>query len=396
MGFIGYEEDFEEYQETAKVSNIIGTTGTVISSDQLADISEEDLKIIKQTRLKSDPYTVYMQSDAKFYDNHYNKEPETNEHISEDLLKKVKAIRRIYKNYRQYMDAMQIRDDYFDALVEKYGGEERFELFLKSGMVTDWLPPRPIYSTSSPDYQLYLQGGYEVENGWDDELFIEIMKEMLEIELESRGIKTAADIGFVADVETNPLILARCQIEDGKHSSFRVSSRNNNSFDGVTTNDLNALQDMITSWLAPDRVVTEKNTSDMFSQTAEAIRERYYTAPIVDGGGLAKAMDEGFDPDDNIDWNQMVTDSVSGRPMTRKELYNRQFVRFLAENGWNELRLMRHFGVGSSFEIKLMENRRRANAKAKKKAASFMNDILGESFNEISSIDQLDTILFDN
>lgn len=390
MGFMGYVEDYEEYKKTSKVENVIGDTGNQISDDDIPELSEEDAMIIRQTIVHNDPSIVYMQSDVSFYDNYYNQDIEVTDDADEEFMDEVKAIRRIYKDYKKYLYAVSLREDYLDMLVEKYGGEDMFILRLQSGSIKDWIPPKPIFSTNSPDYKLFLEGKIATINDWDDERIEEIMNELIE----SSNI-SPDDIGIKGDVITSPLLLD----ESNKEKPSTFYSNRSNSFDGVTTNDLEELQGIMKSWITQEEKIEAGTYSqDFFSAVEDKIRKDYFTSPIVNGGGLAKAMNDGTIEEEETDWNEMVIDPKSNRPMTRGELHRREFIRSLDKlGGWDEWKLMKHMRVGSGFELKLMEQQRRTRRNARKKAKAFMSDIGGDEFiNEISSIDQLNDILFDD
>lgn len=381
MGFLGYEEDYEEYKKTSKSVNVIGEKGNQISSDDIPPLSPEDALIIKQTRVHNDFKTVYMQSDSSFYDSYYNQEVSENDEDKElnDIMTEIKSIRRIYKDYRKYLIAVELRRQYIDMLVDKYGGEELFTLNLESGLVKEWLPPKPSLSSVCPDYNLYLSGQLPLIVGdWDDDKLIELMDKL------SEDINPD-EIGVVGSVITNPLVLSE------KHGTTRsIFSPSSNSFDGVTTSDLQELQRIMGSWIGGE---SESNSSDKyknenyFSKTKESIEKEYFGGAIIDISSLGDLED---DP------NEMVIDSETNRPMTRQELEKRMYIRFLRDHGWDEWKLMKHFKVGSGFELKLMEQKQRIKRSAKKKAMSFMSDLTGEDMTTISSIDQLNDILFDD
>lgn len=393
MAFIGTVEEYEEYQKTEKPTGVIEGKGNRISFADIPELSEEDAKIIRQTRLHNNPYEVYMQSDSSFYDDHYNKSEDEVEYFDKEFLEEVRAIRRIYKNYPDWNYAMNLRDRYIDQLIDKYGGEELFQARYRAGLVDEWMPPKPVYSTSSPDYKAYLEGKLGYLNEWDDEGIIENIKLVVEEFQERTGI-TPDDIEIVGSVMTDPLELRYGGIIKDSRRPIYTTGGSNNTFDGVSTNSIDELQKMIQSWIAPDTVEQEKISLDgMFALTKEQIEKLYYTQPFVSCGGIAKAMEQGDIEEIEEDMNEMVIDSVTGRPMTRRELGKREFVRYLKEHGWDELRLMRHLGVGSNFELKFMEHKQRTHKAAKKKACSFIEELSGE---DISTIGGLSDVLFDD
>lgn len=396
MGFIGFEEDFNEYKKEEKTQNVVGTSNK-IAYDDMPEISEADLKLLMESRYRHDPFVVYMQSDVNFYDEFYNGNESVINGIDKELMEDIKNIRRIYKNYFQYDHALRLIDIYLDALEEKYGGPEMFQTYLQAGLVKDWVPPRPVYSRTSPDYQYYLEGKFELNvNDWDDDKIESLMKELTEELLSEIPIE---EIGIVGDVMTDPITSSQFMLASQQQRGGVYRMGMNTNFNGVSANDLIEVQRMLRSWMDPETEVKSNNkttTNEYFSDTEEAIRARYFTQSPITATGLSEAIEKGYMDEDEEDLDEMVIDPVSGRPMTRGELRNRQFVRFLSEAGWNELRLMRKLGVGSNFELKLLEQKRRRRKNAAKKAKSFMDDIVGYDITEVTDIDELNNILFED
>jgi len=56
---------------------------------------------------------------------------------------KVKKIRRKYQNWFDYLDAVNLYDEYVTNLKEKYGGEAKFKLAMLLGQVREYLPNYP-------------------------------------------------------------------------------------------------------------------------------------------------------------------------------------------------------------------------------------------------------------
>lgn len=387
--FIGTIEDYEERQ--ARQSN--GSFSTFedkevkkIAYDNMDPISDEDLKLLKQTRNRHDALTVYMQPDEHFYDEFYHRDS------SEDveLLAEAKKIKRLYKSYPKYLYAMYIRDTYIDSLVQKYGGQDRFDMMWSLGAINEWIPPTPLFSKTSPDYQQYLDGRLIImsrpDNDYDEfEKQVELLTEEKDLDTDS--------IGVVGDVITEPIMLKNLDChEDSVNYSRRYS---NNTINGVSTNDLIALQQMFRQWYRDDTVANTTTKSELFMNTPESIRARYYTKPLVDMKGQkfgGPIIEQELDP------NEMVMDLKLNRPMTRAELGQREFIRMLSNAGWNELRMMKYLGVGSKYEQQLMFQKQKRHKMAKKKATGLIDAIVGNDsdIGYIDSIDQLRGALFDD
>lgn len=396
MGFLGYADDYEEYKKNEKSANIIGTSGNIISCDNLPELDPKDYKLIKEVIIHNETDVVYMQSNPDFYDSYYNQETDDSDEDSY-FMEDVKGIRRIYKNYTKFLNAQNLRDRYMRHIINKHGGEYQYQMKLQMGLVTDWIPPIPILASSCPDYKFYLNGIIPPTNDWDDERILEILEDQIK-----HCDIPPEDIEIRMEVLTDPVIIDQLINGNGVDNSggiYCTASKVDNSFNGVTTGDLSELQTMIKSWLTPEEKETSKDIDidlELFPNSEEAIKARFYTRPIVDAGGLARAMDTGeIDSEDEEDLDEMVLDNYTKRPMTRKELKKREFIRHLGTLGWNELRLMKLMSVGSNYELGKLEREMRNNARNKKKASKLMYDVIGENLEEISSLDELNEFLFD-
>lgn len=395
LGFIGYEEDYNKVKEEKSKEQIsaIGN-GKLISSDDIEPISDEKLLILNQTRCRHDPYTVYMQSDVSFYDQFYLSS-DNDIGIPKDIVDDAKSIRRIYKDRFRYLDALIARERYMEAIIEKYGGDELYDIYASAGLVKEWVPPFPIYSRSAPDYELFQTIGFSVEIGdWDDDLIMDITEEFAgDVDIENMAV--------VGGVLVDPRKRRYVTLSNELRRSPIRQLPHNKSLGSVDASDLQGLQQMFTSWFKNDDEPSEsvnQPSVEYYSDTPKKIRERYYSKSAIDlRGVLSEAMKNGGVPEvDDWDPNRMVVDSVTNRPMSSKELRMREFIRLAGVSGWNEYRLMQYLGVGSSYELKLMERKRKGRKKAAKKAKSIMTDIVGDDPVSISNITELDALLFDD
>ena len=396
MAFIGMQEDYDKYKESDSYKEKERTEMSEVNRiayDNMEPISDEDLLILQQSRTRHDPYSVFMHSDLEFYDNFYNLEVGNSE--DDELLKEVRGIRRLYKNIPDYLYATHIRDLYINRLVEKYGGEEMYTLYLGAGQIKDWVPPIPLLSKHAEGYDLFKQGiiDYTV-NEYNDEAMNEIVDKFAEeIDLE--------DMKVIGGVETRRYALMMGRLVDPDNSDKIVRYGGNNAaIGGVTVSDLQGLQKMFRSWYRDDEEENNaEENKEYFSRTENAIRAEYYSrCPDSSNGDLRRILnsDTPIDFTEEEDLDEMVIDSETQLPMTRGELRKRQFIRHLASLGWNDVRLMRAMDVGSEYELKILNEKRRRNKKSKKKAASFMNSIAGEDIMNVNTIDELDKLLFDS
>lgn len=393
MAFIGFEEEYDQYKKESDEKKANVDTGDVntIAYDNMEPISDEDLDLLKHTINRHDALKVYMNPDTSFYDSFYNHDEEE----TDPLLQEARGIRRLYKNIPDYKYALHIRDLYIKRLIEKYGGEEMYQLFLHGGKVQEWVPPYPILSKHAEGYDLFIQGIEDMDiNDYDTDSLCRL----LELYQEDIDVESMDTIG---DVETRrEALIAAENVGQESNQSIRIGGSNAN-INGVSVNDLTALQQMFTSWYTDDKEAS-KNHSDIdvsrfFSMTPEAIRKQYFASkPIHSNGVLEKLLNgEDYDFSEHENLSEMVIDDKTRLPMTRGEMKKRQFIRKMDEYGWDSVKLMRRMSVGSEYELRVLDQKKKRNKIAKKKAKSMMDTMMGTDIpQEINTIDELERLMF--
>lgn len=325
----------------------------VLSKDTLTQIDDETLTILRRTRCVHETEDVYMQSSLDFYDEYYNDTEASAE------LKAARTIRRVYRRYTDYLEAVKIRTEYIDSLIDKYG-EDTFIQKMQMGMIKDWIPPVPIMSKKSDDYEMFVSGMVPIETetlpeGTVKEILDALNEDVSDVEL----IKSC-------DVETSIAFakFAEEQMEDSSYSRYSYSDN--------TIKNLAALNNVFKSWYRTD----DKNAGqELFKNAPENIRKRFFGACAFNDPGLLNRIMNGEEIEEPLpDMNMMVHDSVTGRTMTRGEYEKRQVIRFLVDSGWSEGRLLNYQKVGS--ELERRPKKRKAGKKRRRP----------ESVNEISSL----------
>lgn len=395
MAFIGFTEDYEKYKgsdEAKKESNQSSEEGKVLDSDSVEPISDEDLLIITQSHAtRHDASVVYMQSDIAFYEKYYM---DTDENENDELYQEARNIRRVYKDYLKFMYATHIREMYMENLYEKYGGMERFATMNSIGAVKDWIPPIPSLSRRCDDYELYLRGDMPLMIGDFDEDYILARVDEYVKDMDVEGMQV------IAKVLTNRIDRSNMELQTKDVSKVRKSS--NNTISGVSVNDLNELQQLFSSWYHPEEQKTSVNHSeenkDYFCDSPEKIEEAYYSqSPINIKGEFDKIVEAGYCEDiPDYDPDDMIVDPKTNTPMTYAEYKRRNFIREISEMGWDSLKLMRRMGVGSSYELRMLEQKKRGNKKRKKKAMSLMSEVAGQDVSTLSTLEELNGLLFND
>ena len=74
------------------------------------------------------------------------------------LLADAKKIRRKYSDFFDYIDAMEIYDQYMDMLAEKYGSKKIVKHSAKEGYLEEYVPPKPRLKNTRKNRQLAANG----------------------------------------------------------------------------------------------------------------------------------------------------------------------------------------------------------------------------------------------
>jgi hypothetical protein len=74
------------------------------------------------------------------------------------ILKDVKRLKRRYRNFGEYCEAMRLYQNYCNDLIDKYGGKKRFRFALAIGMVKEYIPFKPEIRNDKRN-KPYIKGG---------------------------------------------------------------------------------------------------------------------------------------------------------------------------------------------------------------------------------------------
>lgn len=392
MAFIGLEEDYEEYKKENHVADNGETVedGNTLYYLNMEPISDEDIKLLKQVRTKHDPYTVYMQNDVEFYDDFYFDTGEVDQE-HQWVISEARQIRRICREYSEYLYANYVRDQYFEYLKEKYG--DMFDIYYSNGLISDWMPPVPIFVNSSmEDIESVLNGVLEI-NDFDDDALIEYIGKYTDQDV-------IDNMKVIGGVETRRNVILHAGDSNSDFGGVRTVGGVNSKIGSVNVNDLDELQTMFRGWYQEEKEELEEvNKNQFFKDTPSVIIEEYYSRDALDSEGeFEDALNKGYFDADDDDYNpnEMIIDSSSKIPMTRAEQRKRKFIRTLEKQGWNPVQLMKQMNVGSSYEIRLLEEKNRRKKLSKKKAKELMSEMMGEDISSFSTLEELNEALYDD
>lgn len=392
MAFIGLEEDYEEYKKENHVADNGETVedGNTLYYLNMEPISDDDIKLLKQVRTKHDPYTVYMQNDVEFYDDFYFDTGEVDQE-HQWVISEARQIRRICREYSEYLYANYVRDQYFEYLKEKYG--DMFDIYYSNGLISDWMPPVPIFVNSSmEDIESVLNGVLEI-NDFDDDALIEYIGKYTDQDV-------IDNMKVIGGVETRRNVILHAGDSNSDFGGVRTVGGVNSKIGSVNVNDLDELQTMFRGWYQEEKEELEEvNKNQFFKDTPSAIIKEYYSRDALDSEGeFEDALNKGYFDADDDDYNpnEMIIDSSSKIPMTRAEQRKRKFIRTLEKQGWNPVQLMKQMNVGSSYEIRLLEEKNRRKKLSKKKAKELMSEMMGEDISSFSTLEELNDALYDD
>lgn len=138
------EEKFIEAQPLVEFYN-----KTVLPSAEQLQLEEENKHIMK-TRMRLHRETVHVSYVQSFNDNYHRDKGD----ITTEEEQEARSLKRRYPQYTDYCMAMIIYNDYMEKLYEKYGNKELFELYEKSGKVTEFVPAEPKIKPTSTNKAL--------------------------------------------------------------------------------------------------------------------------------------------------------------------------------------------------------------------------------------------------
>lgn len=346
----------EETEDTVKKS--------VLDISKLEPLTDDELRILSRTRHFNDETIVYMQPDVTFYDRFYS------DTSNDPLTIEAHRIRRIYRNYRDYVVANIVREKYLERILdEEFGGDEdMYWITMGSDNPPYWIPPKPIFSKGTkhgvgPDnFDLF-----DMQSLCDDEIDPEKLNEVMDAVGEDRdfvfdedpGESTYSDVCVDIDVikylEENAESIGL--VENEKKSKGQIRS---------ISDEFNAV---IRSWYQDEKRSSGKDDEDrIFKYSEKKLREKYYRN--LSGMDVPDNIDEIInDPEwfekDHTDYNAMVRDPDTGRVMTLKEFQDREMIKQLGNAGWGELRLMNLLSVGSTYD-RMKKSRRELKSTIRK------------------------------
>lgn len=281
--------------------------------------------------LEEELMVVYVQD----YDDDYHR---TDDQPSTELERKVRNLKRKYKNVTEYSKAMRIYDEYMDFLKDKYGDGKSFKIQKKLNLIPEKVPAKPKLKSTKFN-RFVLKHGIAIseskisyqeicynEDWYED--FIEketqniSIKEVIEAEPEGKEYDKIIDIGM--------------------SSRIRNTARLNNR-------DL----DYIEEYLGIKNINRKKKK-----------KEKGYTITEL----LVNGDSDEFERDESLD-NGIV--EYAGRYFTKDTIEVINFYKSLEEYGWDPYKLMRKRNTAKGI-TKLFKEEKKKKKKKQKEVDGFM------------------------
>ena len=270
--------------------------------------------------------TIYVQDFGDDYHDDRNNR--------DDMDIKVRAIKSMYNNFSQYIQAKEVYENYMEMLYDKYGGEKIFNTLSIDGGITDYVPPMPKLKNNAVSTNDFVKYGI-TNSGFASKMSAytvkEIMKgvnntiqEMLKYEEEMYGYD---EDQYLED-------------DDFLKPEYR--------WDNMEDSEINAI-----AKVTKHTNTTSKDNDRSRVYTPTELTDRFYSAqngydpndPFNDGRRyptLAEALSDDFDPDKYDIDRKMKEDgeanklyNLDGRMVTKEAIKDHELYDALDSLGWN-------------------------------------------------------------
>lgn len=282
-------------------------------------------------KIKQKPYLLVYATD--FGDNYHK----TDDQPSSDLEALVRKIRRRYSDYQDYIYALSNYNEYMNFLYKKYGNEAIFEIMYESGIIEDFVPPKPQMKNNSFN-RFLLKNKVMISKGVRN---IDVDENMAESYIESlyteKDIEEALERKIkTEDVSKNKLAKKLIKEESGSHYTRQIKN--------IT--DLDYFEEYFNT---KNQVTGKKKNSNECQLTFTDLLE-----------GNFETEETGNDADDLIFYN--------GSFMDRDSMEELQTLQKMGEYGWDTIRILRsrrNLGKNNKM-IKLIKKKEKSERKKKK------------------------------
>ena len=299
--------------------------------------------------------TVYIQD---FGDRYHvlDEEREWNE-----LERKARAIKRRYRNIREYNEAVNIYCEYMANLSISYGRRELFNLALRAGNVTEFIPPFPRLKQTKANKTRLKKGimdsagdGRMLDEKEADEYIQRIIEEE-DIELYDPN----------DDVALMPLSIKKVHFLEDEALDVVVNNGRRIFDSSARMTEVDYLEE----YFRAKNIMTSKKKKKKKGEDEDKLygHELFYHM---------------YDTEDVVEEDETMW--YEGSIMTRSEIDEVKMLRQLKELGWDSLKLMNGVRKGSNSNptirhMKNIDKMEKKNKKKKKKSNNLVTQILTDN-----------------
>lgn len=266
-----------------------------------------------------------------------------NDEPTSELEKKAKKIRRRYKDFASYSEAVNIYNEYMLTLAKKYGGIKMLKFHLKHKSVDDFIPSFPRMKNTSMN------------------------KFIMKNKIVLSGVKSASPNDNIEN------ILQCIQPPEDLPDNFPVEKIKDKEVKEILKEDLSTLSpskmqkidsiDILEEYFKNKNLVKqEKNTEKIKIPTLSEVLSGEYKSSIKD-----------TKEDDEILYYR-------GQYLSRGTVDDLMVFDKLSELGWDGIKLMKRSGVSKNI-TRIMKDKKKKNKKKKGKgtADEFLIQIMGDN-----------------
>lgn len=289
-----------------------------------------------------------------FGDNYHRLENEP----SSELERRVRNMKRQYRDYHKYQEALMDYNDWMFYLEEKYGGRELLKVRIKSGTMREIVPSKPKIRNNKI-FKYYAKHGIAISK---------VGKMHLDDEFDE----------FVNTYYSNPNVTVSEMKPDRKNDSIideivdEYVDVFNYSKKQPVTSDINFLDEYFR--MKNGKGKKKKNKKGKKKNKKKYVYEDDSENLISDLIGLdPKDLED--DVEDTTEEDN-ITATYGGRYMTRKDAMELELYHQLNEIGWDSYKLMKQSGYTNSITKVFKEKKNKESKKSKKKKKS--NNLLIE------------------
>ena len=265
-----------------------------------------------------------------FGDNYHRSDNEP----SSELELAARKIRRRYRFISDYLTAKAIYESYMELMYDKYGGRELFKIKARSGLIEDFIPPKPRMKNNRTNKEI-MKKKIIISNVKSRDIDVDVINRYLE-QFDDGGEN---DIdSFITNTDKKAVKL----YYQGKTNSYSLK-------DYSKIDSIDFLEEY---FLNKNKMKAKK----------EKQKRRYHNYP-----SLTEILSDDYVPRVKNTEDEEDVIMYQGQFLTRSAVEELEIYRQLGELGWDPIKLMKRGGVSKKM-TKAMKKHSKVKRKKKKKS----------------------------